>query len=81
MDASKNQRTTPQGDPMFEYELHQLRTAELARAAARHSLVRQALKALKAAHGRDEALARMADARTGTPRPTDGPADRYTRAA
>ncbi|MFD9910600.1 hypothetical protein [Streptomyces sp. NPDC059063] len=75
---------------MFEYELHQLRTAELAREAARHGLVREALKGLKAlrvrpVYGRDEALARATEARTQAPRQeprkADGPTDRYTRAA
>ncbi|QCX79308.1 hypothetical protein C9F11_28540 [Streptomyces sp. YIM 121038] len=64
---------------MFDYELHQLRTAELAAQAAHHRLVREARKAAKPrwALGREEAEARLAADRTGAVRE----ADRFTRAA
>ncbi|MEI5101408.1 hypothetical protein RB200_26340 [Streptomyces sp. PmtG] len=70
---------------MFEYELHQIRTAELAQRAARHGLLREARKALKAAraYGRDEALARTTAGRTRPEAQGTGgrTADRFTRAA
>ncbi|WP_037825971.1 hypothetical protein [Streptomyces sp. NRRL B-1347] len=69
---------------MYDYELHQLRTAELAAQAARHGLVREALKAARPrrralrALGREAAEARLTAQRT---QPTARRADRYTRAA
>ncbi|MEV0439198.1 hypothetical protein AB0I84_25275 [Streptomyces spectabilis] len=65
---------------MFDYELHQFRTAELAAQAAHHGLVREALKAAKTrrALGREAAEARLTAERT---RPTAHRADRYSRAA
>ncbi|WP_030676369.1 hypothetical protein [Streptomyces sp. NRRL B-1347] len=65
---------------MFDYELHQFRTAELAAQAARHGLVREALKAAKTrrALGREAAEARLTARRT---EPTARQTDRYTHAA
>ncbi|QCX73737.1 hypothetical protein C9F11_42510 [Streptomyces sp. YIM 121038] len=62
---------------MFDYEIHQFRTAELAAQAAHHRLVREALKAAKPRRrvlGREGAEARLTAARTAA-------TDRYTRAA
>ncbi|MEW2526310.1 hypothetical protein [Streptomyces sp. NPDC047071] len=67
---------------MFDYEIHQFRSAELAQEAARHRLVREARKAAKPGRrvlGREEAEARLTAERTGTA--ADRRADRYTRAA
>ncbi|MFD9904629.1 hypothetical protein [Streptomyces sp. NPDC059063] len=74
---------------MFDYELHQLRTAELAQQAAHHRLVREALKAatprrrtlgpaLTRALGREAAQARPTAQRTTT---AARHTDHYTRAA
>ncbi|QDQ09505.1 hypothetical protein [Streptomyces spectabilis] len=66
---------------MFDYELHQFRTTELAARAARHGLVREALKATKTRRtllGREASEARLTAERT---QPTTRQADRYTRAA
>ncbi|WP_172382214.1 hypothetical protein [Streptomyces sp. MNP-20] len=65
---------------MFDYELHQFRTAELAAQAAHHRLVREARKAAKPrrALGREAAEARLTAQRT---EPTARRADRYTHAA
>ncbi|MCI3928143.1 hypothetical protein [Streptomyces sp. AN091965] len=66
---------------MFDYELHQFRTTELAARAAHHRLVREARKATKtrgALLGREAAEARLTAERTEL---TARRADRYTRAA
>ncbi|MBB5105443.1 hypothetical protein [Streptomyces spectabilis] len=66
---------------MFDYELHQFRTAELAAQAAHHGLVREARKAAKTRRtllGREAAEARPTAERT---RPTTHRPDRYSRAA
>ncbi|GGO57491.1 MULTISPECIES: hypothetical protein [Streptomyces] len=59
---------------MFEYELHQLRTAELAEAAQQRRLVREARQARKALRNRGghETGGRVIPARA---------TNRYTRAA
>ncbi|MFJ2768173.1 hypothetical protein [Streptomyces sp. NPDC087300] len=53
--------TRPEGYEMFDYEMHQMRAAELAQAAAHHRLVREARKATAAARrsARDEAEGRV----------------------
>ncbi|WP_030568026.1 hypothetical protein [Streptomyces aureocirculatus] len=59
---------------MFEYELHQIRTAELARQAQRDRLVREARRARRASrrNGGHEAGGRVSATRV---------VDRFTRAA
>ncbi|GGS10403.1 hypothetical protein GCM10010252_56940 [Streptomyces aureoverticillatus] len=58
---------------MFEYELHQLRTAELAAVAERRRLVREARQARKALRNRGHET-------EGRVRPEPA-TDRFTRAA
>ncbi|GHC45648.1 hypothetical protein [Streptomyces flavofungini] len=64
---------------MFEYELHQQRTAELAQAAEHDRLVREARKAARA--GRRGRRGNETEGRVTPGRITERLTDRFTRAA
>lgn len=73
---SDAETTAHQGDTVFHYELHQLRSAELGRIAEHDRLVREVLRARRAA--RRSAGGRTAEAEPHTHRPHR---HRFTRAA
>ncbi|MFF5535142.1 hypothetical protein ACFY71_22090 [Streptomyces cinerochromogenes] len=75
MESSQNARhdhhdtVSPEGPTMHEFELHRMRTAELRREAQQHRLVREAVRARRAARRADAGHeAPAAESHTDRPR-------------